>query len=208
MHGVLVDATRVLHVLSPCRTQTKDRHRAHHVESNETQAVLTQSTPPTPPQLHMPRHHMPPHSFTLSHTVPGPRSLEWVIEDDTEPARSATLLARKITTRLPSFGEAFTQQVPLTRIRDIAHRGDIPHVSWTRALGPECGVCAGGGGGGAGMYWFTADSRCVQGCNAAVIMRGMCTSLCSHLFYSNTSILLLVKDSVPRAHTPRFRVHM
>lgn len=29
--------------------------------------------------------------------------------------------------RLPSFTEAFTATVPLTRIRDIAHRGDIPH---------------------------------------------------------------------------------
>ena len=29
--------------------------------------------------------------------------------------------------RLPSFTEAFTASVPLTRIRDIAHRNDIPH---------------------------------------------------------------------------------
>ena len=42
-------------------------------------------------------------------------------------SRAATLLSRKLSTRLPSFGEAFTQQVPLTRIRDIAHRNDIPH---------------------------------------------------------------------------------
>lgn len=61
------------------------------------------------------------------------RSLEWVIEDDVDPGRAATLLARKISQRLPSFGEAFTQQVPLTRIRDIAHRGDIPHVSQAAA---------------------------------------------------------------------------
>uniref|UniRef100_A0A383WH22 CBM20 domain-containing protein n=1 Tax=Tetradesmus obliquus TaxID=3088 RepID=A0A383WH22_TETOB len=54
------------------------------------------------------------------------RSCEWAIEDDREPARAATLLARKLSTRLPSFGEAFTQTVPLTRIRDIAHRNDIP----------------------------------------------------------------------------------
>lgn len=52
-----------------------------------------------------------------------------MIEDDVDPRKAATLLARKISTRLPSFGEAFTQQVPLTRIRDIAHRNDIPHVS-------------------------------------------------------------------------------
>lgn len=61
------------------------------------------------------------------------RSLEWVIEDDKDPRKAATLLARKIHTRLPSFGEAFTQQVPLTRIRDIAHRNDIPHVSSKQA---------------------------------------------------------------------------
>lgn len=29
--------------------------------------------------------------------------------------------------RLPSFTEAHTASTPLTRIRDIAHRGDIPH---------------------------------------------------------------------------------
>ena len=29
--------------------------------------------------------------------------------------------------RLPSFTEAYTQSTPLTRIRDIAHRNDIPH---------------------------------------------------------------------------------
>ena len=28
--------------------------------------------------------------------------------------------------QLPSFSESFTQSVPLTRIRDIAHRSDIP----------------------------------------------------------------------------------
>ena len=28
--------------------------------------------------------------------------------------------------KLPSFSESFTQSVPLTRIRDIAHRSDIP----------------------------------------------------------------------------------
>jgi hypothetical protein len=31
------------------------------------------------------------------------------------------------TCRLPSFTEAYTASTPLTRIRDIAHRGDIPH---------------------------------------------------------------------------------
>jgi phosphoglucan,water dikinase len=53
-------------------------------------------------------------------------------QDDDEscvlPPRLRTILARRLSTKLPSFGEQFTQSVPLTRIRDIAHRGDIPHA--------------------------------------------------------------------------------
>jgi phosphoglucan,water dikinase len=41
---------------------------------------------------------------------------------------AAALVARRLHTRLPSFTEQFTQSVPLTRIRDIAHR-------WAGALG-------------------------------------------------------------------------
>ncbi|KAK6914379.1 Pyruvate phosphate dikinase, AMP/ATP-binding [Dillenia turbinata] len=37
------------------------------------------------------------------------------------------LVIRKIHPCLPSFKEEFTASVPLTRIRDIAHRNDIPH---------------------------------------------------------------------------------
>ncbi|KAL6000506.1 Phosphoglucan, water dikinase, chloroplastic [Asimina triloba] len=37
------------------------------------------------------------------------------------------LVIRKIHPCLPSFKSEFTAAVPLTRIRDIAHRGDIPH---------------------------------------------------------------------------------
>ncbi|KAJ6814220.1 phosphoglucan, water dikinase, chloroplastic-like [Iris pallida] len=37
------------------------------------------------------------------------------------------LVIRKIHPCLPSFKSEFTASVPLTRIRDIAHRGDIPH---------------------------------------------------------------------------------
>ena len=36
-------------------------------------------------------------------------------------------MIRKIHPCLPSFKSEFTASVPLTRIRDIAHRGDIPH---------------------------------------------------------------------------------
>lgn len=37
------------------------------------------------------------------------------------------LVIRKMQPCLPSFKAEFTQSVPLTRIRDIAHRNDIPH---------------------------------------------------------------------------------
>ena len=37
------------------------------------------------------------------------------------------IVARSILRNLPSFKEQFMVQVPLTRIRDIAHRSDIPH---------------------------------------------------------------------------------
>lgn len=36
-------------------------------------------------------------------------------------------IARRIFPCLPSFSDEFTCAVPMTRIRDIAHRGDIPH---------------------------------------------------------------------------------
>ncbi|XP_022955527.1 phosphoglucan, water dikinase, chloroplastic-like isoform X4 [Cucurbita moschata] len=39
----------------------------------------------------------------------------------------ASLIVRKIHPCLPSFKSEFTSSVPLTRIRDIAHRNDIPH---------------------------------------------------------------------------------
>lgn len=38
------------------------------------------------------------------------------------------IVARKIHQCLPSFKAEFTASVPLTRIRDIAHRSDIPHA--------------------------------------------------------------------------------
>ena len=39
----------------------------------------------------------------------------------------ASLAARRVHPWLPAFTAEFTQSVPLTRIRDIAHRSDIPH---------------------------------------------------------------------------------
>ncbi|PSS35912.1 Phosphoglucan, water dikinase [Actinidia chinensis var. chinensis] len=44
---------------------------------------------------------------------------------DTSP--EDVVVIRKIHPCLPSFKAEFTASVPLTRIRDIAHRGDIPH---------------------------------------------------------------------------------
>ncbi|XP_059650941.1 phosphoglucan, water dikinase, chloroplastic [Cornus florida] len=44
---------------------------------------------------------------------------------DTSPQE--VLVIRKIHPCLPSFKAEFTASVPLTRIRDIAHRNDIPH---------------------------------------------------------------------------------
>ncbi|XP_027165798.1 phosphoglucan, water dikinase, chloroplastic [Coffea eugenioides] len=44
---------------------------------------------------------------------------------DTSPQE--ILVIRKIHACLPSFKAEFTTSVPLTRIRDIAHRNDIPH---------------------------------------------------------------------------------
>lgn len=54
------------------------------------------------------------------------RSLEWVIGDPNSE-REALLVARKLQTKLPSFTDKFQAKEPLTRIRDIAHRNDIPH---------------------------------------------------------------------------------
>lgn len=48
------------------------------------------------------------------------RSLEWVIGE--QSGSIASIIARRLQTQLPSFTEAFTATVPLTRIRDIAHR--------------------------------------------------------------------------------------
>ncbi|KAG2449840.1 hypothetical protein HYH02_005363 [Chlamydomonas schloesseri] len=61
------------------------------------------------------------------------RSLEWVIGDATRggggrnpAAEKLILAARRMHTRLPSFSGEFRVSTPLTRIRDIAHRNDIP----------------------------------------------------------------------------------
>lgn len=68
-------------------------------------------------------HRRPNHHANLGQTTF--RTLEWVIGD--RPGSIDAIIARRLHTRLPAFDEQFTQGTPLTRIRDIAHRNDIPH---------------------------------------------------------------------------------
>lgn len=49
------------------------------------------------------------------------------ISSETATSAKEVLVIRKIHPCLPSFKSEFTASVPLTRIRDIAHRNDIPH---------------------------------------------------------------------------------
>ncbi len=49
-----------------------------------------------------------------------------------------SFLIKTILRNLPSFSSKFRSDVPLTRIRDIAHRNDIPHV-----FSPEARCIAG-----------------------------------------------------------------
>ncbi|CAI5481687.1 unnamed protein product [Closterium sp. Yama58-4] len=58
------------------------------------------------------------------------RIFRWLEKEGTRgSALSAEekVVMRKIHPRLPAFSADFTASVPLTRIRDIAHRNDIPH---------------------------------------------------------------------------------
>lgn len=67
-------------------------------------------------------HHRPNHHARLSMMIF--RSLEWIIGE--RMGTPDALLARRMQTRIPSFTDEFMQSTPLTRIRDIAHRNDIP----------------------------------------------------------------------------------
>jgi hypothetical protein len=82
----------------------------HHT----TDATLTAPTtrPPTHPPTHLPC-----------------RSLEWVIGEHASHSPASALIGRRLQSRLPSFTENFTQSVPLTRIRDIAHRQAAAHAA-------------------------------------------------------------------------------
>ncbi|XP_021646035.2 phosphoglucan, water dikinase, chloroplastic isoform X2 [Hevea brasiliensis] len=69
-------------------------------------------------------HHRPNRHAEISSLIF--RGLEQIsCRKDTSPKE--ILVIRKIHPCLPSFKAEFTASVPLTRIRDIAHRGDIPH---------------------------------------------------------------------------------
>lgn len=72
-------------------------------------------------------HHRP------NHHAAEARRLEMALAEVTRKAmeekgigRFAPVVVRKIFPLLPSYSSQFTVSVPLTRIRDIAHRGDIP----------------------------------------------------------------------------------
>ncbi|GLU18569.1 hypothetical protein SLE2022_348620 [Rubroshorea leprosula] len=69
-------------------------------------------------------HHRPNRHAEISRHIF--RELERIsCRKDTSPQE--VIVIRKIHPCLPSFKAEFTASVPLTRIRDIAHRGDIPH---------------------------------------------------------------------------------
>ncbi|XP_048496017.1 phosphoglucan, water dikinase, chloroplastic isoform X3 [Beta vulgaris subsp. vulgaris] len=69
-------------------------------------------------------HHRPNRHAEISRLIF--RELERIYcRRDTSPQER--LVIRKIHPSLPSFKAEFTASVPLTRIRDIAHRNDIPH---------------------------------------------------------------------------------
>ena len=56
------------------------------------------------------------------------RSLEWGLEEASrgEKGSFTSVLIRRLFPLLPSFSSEFRASTPLTRIRDIAHRNDIP----------------------------------------------------------------------------------
>ncbi|KAL6854389.1 hypothetical protein ACP4OV_019292 [Aristida adscensionis] len=69
-------------------------------------------------------HHRPNKHAEISREIF--REIERIYYDKKTSAQDL-LVIRKIHPCLPSFKSEFTASVPLTRIRDIAHRNDIPH---------------------------------------------------------------------------------
>lgn len=77
-------------------------------------------------------HHRPNHHAHQARQIESALSAITRSVIDSKPASSQTqsyipYVIRKIYPQLPSYSSQFTVSVPLTRIRDIAHRGDIPH---------------------------------------------------------------------------------
>ncbi len=62
--------------------------------------------------------------FRPNHAARASQAIQERLAEIADPEK--TLLLRKIYPWLPSSGEAFMRSEPLTRIRDIAHRNDIP----------------------------------------------------------------------------------
>jgi phosphoglucan, water dikinase len=69
-------------------------------------------------------HFRPNHHADLAYNIYQTLDLDYATEQN-------TFLIRSIKEYLPSFDDQFTVSVPLTRIRDIAHRNDIP--SWLKS---------------------------------------------------------------------------
>ncbi|KAJ7532987.1 hypothetical protein O6H91_13G028200 [Diphasiastrum complanatum] len=69
-------------------------------------------------------HHRPNKHAEISRLIF--RELEWISSGKNTSPKEFSVI-RKIHPCLPSFKSEFTASVPLTRIRDIAHRNDIPH---------------------------------------------------------------------------------
>ncbi|GLJ26894.1 hypothetical protein SUGI_0526130 [Cryptomeria japonica] len=69
-------------------------------------------------------HHRPNRHAEISRLIF--RELERISTESSTTAKEI-LVIRKVHPCLPSFKSEFTASVPLTRIRDIAHRNDIPH---------------------------------------------------------------------------------
>uniref|UniRef100_A0A0D6QW72 CBM20 domain-containing protein n=1 Tax=Araucaria cunninghamii TaxID=56994 RepID=A0A0D6QW72_ARACU len=69
-------------------------------------------------------HHRPNRHAEISRLIF--REMERILSEPTTSTKEI-LVIRKVHPCLPSFKSEFTASVPLTRIRDIAHRNDIPH---------------------------------------------------------------------------------
>lgn len=64
-------------------------------------------------------HFRPNHHAELSYKL-------YMTLDNHLTTETNSFIIRSLKKNLPSFADSFTVSVPLTRIRDIAHRGDIP----------------------------------------------------------------------------------